>query len=92
MVLLPQPLGPSIDTNSPRCAVNDTLSQRSNQTLPLRIARARHQYANTPNPLRLLRPCRDRPRRRRAAEQRDELAPLIIRSPRRRLLAESGAL
>jgi hypothetical protein len=32
----------------------------------------------------LLRARRQRPRRRRAAEQRDELPPLIIRSPRRR--------
>ena len=33
---------------------------------------------------RLLRPRRERPRRRRAAEQRDELAARVIRSPRRR--------
>src|SRR2546426_12766457 len=35
-----------------------------------------HEGANAPNPLRrLLRPRRERPRRRRAAEQGDELAP-----------------
>ena len=40
---------------------------------------------------RLLRPRRERPRRRRAAEERDELAALIIRSPRRRGRAASAA-
>ena len=39
---------------------------------------------------RLLRPRRERPRRRRAAEQRDELAPRLTRSPRRRGRAASG--
>ena len=34
-----------------------------------------HEHADAPHPLALLRPRRDRPRRRRAAEQRDELAP-----------------
>src|SRR5262249_2193303 len=33
-----------------------------------------HQHADTPHPLALLRARRERPRRRRAAEQRDELA------------------
>jgi hypothetical protein len=33
------------------------------------------EYADPPNPLRLLRARRERPRRRRAAEERDELAP-----------------
>ena len=47
-----------------------------------------HQHADAPHPLALLRPRRERPRRRRAAEQRDELAPLLIRSPRRRGRAE----
>ena len=40
--------------------------------------------ANTPHPLALLRSRRNRPRRRRAAEQRDELAALFTQSPRRR--------
>src|SRR5262249_47332401 len=34
-----------------------------------------HHYADPPCPLRLLRPRRERPRRRRAVEKRDELAP-----------------
>src|SRR5262249_38279129 len=36
----------------------------------------RHQHADPPHALGLLRPRRERPRRRRAAEQRDELAAL----------------
>ena len=35
-----------------------------------------HEHADAPHPLGLLRARRQRPRRRRAAEQRDELAPL----------------
>ena len=34
-----------------------------------------YQYAEPPNPLALLRTCCERPRSRRATEQRDELAP-----------------
>src|SRR5262245_26426466 len=33
------------------------------------------EHADAPHPLALLRPCRERPRRRCAAEQRDQLAP-----------------
>src|SRR5262249_60384032 len=36
----------------------------------------RHEYPNAPNPLGLLGPGRERPRSRRTAEQRYELAPL----------------
>src|SRR5262249_22825068 len=39
------------------------------------IRRSRHEYANAPHPPLLLRPRRVRPRGRRAAEQRHELAP-----------------
>ena len=35
-----------------------------------------HEHADAPHPLGLLRARRERPRRRRTAEQRDELAPL----------------
>jgi len=38
---------------------------------------------STPHDLALLRARRERPRGRRAAEQRDEVAPRLIRSPRR---------
>ena len=37
-----------------------------------------HEHADAPHPLALLRPCRERPRGRSAAEQRDELAPLSL--------------
>ena len=43
---------------------------------PDRSQRALREHTDPPHPLRLLRPRRERPRRRRAAEQRDELAPL----------------
>jgi hypothetical protein len=36
----------------------------------------RHQYADAPHVVGLLRVSRERPRSRRAAEKRDELAPL----------------
>jgi hypothetical protein len=43
--------------------------------LSCRIARShRHQHADPPHPLGLLRARRERPSNRRAAEQRDELA------------------
>jgi hypothetical protein len=38
---------------------------------------ARQQHADTPHPIRLLRPRRERPCRR-ATEQRDELVPLCM--------------
>ena len=45
----------------------------------------RHENADTPHSVRLLRPRRERPSCRGATQQRDELAPLsIIRSPRQR--------
>jgi hypothetical protein len=51
------------------------LAERRDTQLPLPIAFSHlHQHADPPHSLRLLRPCRKRPRRR-AAEERDELAP-----------------
>jgi hypothetical protein len=41
----------------------------------LALPRTAHQHADAPHPLALLRPRRERPRRRRASEQRDELPP-----------------
>jgi hypothetical protein len=54
------------------------LFERGNAGLPLRIALGkRQQHADPPHALALLRACRERPhRRRRAADERDELAPL----------------
>src|SRR5262249_37610251 len=45
--------------------------------LSFRIIRSKvHEHTDAPHPLSLLRVRRERPRGRRAAEQRDELAPL----------------
>src|SRR5262249_53695425 len=53
------------------------LHERSEACLPFRIAGCgRHEPADAPLPVGLLRARRERPRNRRAAEQRDELAPL----------------
>src|SRR4030095_6311537 len=52
-------------------------AERCHAVLTLRIVgRVRHEHADAPHPLALLRARRQRPRDRRAAEQRDELAPL----------------
>jgi hypothetical protein len=67
---------------------------------PLRIVLARTQEgADAAYPLGLLRPRRERPRRRRAAEERDDLAPShhsitsSVRAIRRYVIAEHlGAL
>src|SRR5262249_30893547 len=49
---------------------------------PFRIVRSQdaHEYTYAPRSLALLRPRRQRPRRRRAAEQRDEIAALHLRA------------
>ena len=53
-----------------------SLQERREAGLRFRIVRGdAHQHADAPHPLALLRTRRERPRRRRAAEQRDELAP-----------------
>src|SRR5262245_21073145 len=53
------------------------LQERCEARLHFRIVRGQaHEDANASHSLGLLRARRDRPRRRRAAEQRDELAPL----------------
>src|SRR5262249_14956892 len=52
-----------------------SLPERCNMGLYFQIALGiAHQHTDPPHPVRLLRPRRQRPRRR-AAEQRDELAP-----------------
>src|SRR6516164_8765680 len=54
-----------------------TLRKRREAGQPLRIVRLHsHQHADASHPLGLLRARRERPRDRRAAEQRDELAAL----------------
>ena len=58
---------------------------------PRVVGGRRQQHADPSHPFALLRTCRERPRNRRAPEQRDELAVwrLIIRSPRRHGRARS---
>src|SRR5262249_17064680 len=54
----------------------ERLAECSDPSLSFRVALGiGHQHANKPHPLGLLRSCRQRPRSRRAAEQRDEVAP-----------------
>src|SRR5215470_312832 len=60
------------------------LAQGRNASLSVCIVRSQHYYGEAPHTLGLLRARRERPRRNHAAEQRDELAPPDIRSPRRR--------
>src|SRR5262249_40867380 len=64
----------------------ETVRKRGNSRLGDRVVRVqRLKYSDPPHPL-LLRTCRERPRYSRAAEQRDERAPLhsITSSARRR--------
>ena len=68
----------------PNCC--QPLQERPDAGLKFRIVRGCGQeHADAPHPLALLRARRQRPRRRRAAEQRDELAPVhsITSSARR---------
>ena len=58
------------------------LQERRDAGLSFRIVRGQvHEHADAPHPLALLRARRERPRSRRAAEQRDELAPLHVDHP-----------
>jgi len=56
--------------------MREPLAQGCNACLSVGIVRSQHQYGDVPNTLELLRACRERPRHRRAAEQRDERPPL----------------
>src|SRR5262249_5457575 len=61
-----------------RARLLTTLQNSSIARLSERIVRTRvHEHADAPHPLRLLRPRHERPRGR-AAEQRNELAPLHV--------------
>ena len=68
------------------------LQKRCEADLALRIVRGRiHEHADAPHPLALLRARRERPCGRRAAEQRDELAPLHHSiTPSARASSEAG--
>jgi hypothetical protein len=57
----------------------ETLAERRDVGLSFQIALGiRHQHADAPHPVTLLRPCCARPRRRRAAEEGDELTPFQL--------------
>src|SRR5262249_34924034 len=56
-----------------------SLAERGQVPTTFRIIRTPHQHRDLPHPLALLRARRERPRRRSAAEQRDELAPPYLR-------------
>jgi len=59
--------------------LSEPLQKRRNARLPFQVAfRKVHQHANPSLSLKLLRARPERPRHRRAAEQRDELAPLHV--------------
>ena len=76
-------LDPNVAPDDPSQLLQ-TLTKGCQASLPFRIVRGpRAEHPDAPHALALLRPRRQRPRRR-AAEQRDELAALLIRSPRRR--------
>jgi hypothetical protein len=70
----PTKVHPHVATIGPT-QVHKRLSERRDVSLPLRIVFVkRHEHADAPHPVALLRPCHHRPRRR-APEERDELAP-----------------
>jgi hypothetical protein len=76
VVLAPAILGAKIATFRPS-ELLEAVAQRREAVLRFRIILGcRHQHADAPHPLSLLRACHERPRSRRAAEQRDELAAL----------------
>src|SRR5262249_4952767 len=65
--------------HSSKDAIGANPAERSDASLSFRIVCGRaHEHANAAHPLALLRPRRERPRRRRAAQQRDELAALHV--------------
>src|SRR5262249_27900611 len=64
----------SHSVHSSKDAIGANPAERSDASLSFRIVCGRaHEHANAAHPLALLRPRRERPRRRRAAQQRDEL-------------------
>src|SRR5262249_42977376 len=74
--------------------LREPLQERPDPGLKFRIVRGcRQQHADAPHPLRLLRARRERPRRRRAADQRNELAAAahsITSSARNRIAVGSS--
>src|SRR5215475_7346989 len=62
--------------HSSKDAIGASPAERSDASLSFHIGRSRaHENADPPHPFRLLRPCRERPRDRRAAERDQQLPP-----------------
>src|SRR5215469_17734245 len=63
--------------HSSKDAIGASPAERSDASLSFQIGRSRaREHVDALHPLAVLRACRERPRDRCAAEQRDELAPL----------------
>src|SRR5262249_15758221 len=74
----PTIVDPHVAARSPPCFLQP-LCERGNTSVPFRIVSSQiDEHTDAPHPLGLLRPCRERPRGRRAADQSDELAPLHL--------------
>src|SRR5262249_30927084 len=74
IILAPAGVDPYIAATTPARFLQALLERRES-VLTFRTVRSPvHKHADAPHPLCLLRPCRHRPRGRRAAEQRDEFA------------------
>ena len=71
----PPNVDPHVKADGPTQA-RKRLRESRDQNLPHGLGFvARHKHADAPHPGALLRPCRERPCRRRATESSDELAP-----------------
>src|SRR5262249_15002609 len=74
-VVAPAAVDPHIAANTPAHFLQALVERRKSIVAFWIIHGAVHKHADPPHPLGLLRACRERPRSRRAAKQRDELAP-----------------
>jgi hypothetical protein len=74
VITAPTKVDPHVSAIGP-AQVRKVLREHRDAMLPLRIVFVeRHEHSDAPHSVALLRPCRERPRRR-AAEERDEVAP-----------------
>ena len=86
----PARLDPRVAADAP-AQQRQPLQERPDANLEFRIIRSsRQKYPDAARGLALLRARRERPRRRRAAEQRDELAPLHSITSSARASSEGG--
>src|SRR5262249_10934359 len=90
VICAPTIVDPHVAAVSP-AQLLELLQKRTDPCHSFRIVRGqRGQHADAPHSLALLRPRRERPRRRRAAEQRDELAPFHSITSSARWLRNQG--